>query len=58
MLEDPMMASDHKFYELTREEVQLNWMKKLNHIWFKKDREFYFHKGKAGTYHWFFMHQG
>ena len=58
MLEDPIIASNHNFYEQTREEMQLNWMKRLNHIWFNKDRKFYFQNGKAGTFHWFYMTQG
>ena len=55
---DPKLALTHKYYEMTREEIQLMWMKKINHLWFNKDREFYFHKGKHNNFHWFYLHHG
>ena len=48
------MALTHKYYEMTREEIHLMWMKKINHIWFNKDREFYFQKGSTNNFHWFY----
>ena len=55
---DDQMALTHKYYEMTREEIQLMWMKKINHIWFNKDREFYFQKGSTNNFHWFYLHHG
>jgi hypothetical protein len=37
----PEMANTHKYYEWTPQEIQENWMKKLNKAW-EIDRHFYF----------------
>jgi hypothetical protein len=37
---DPDLKLTHKYYEMTREELQLMWMKKL-HKMFKEDKEHY-----------------
>ena len=38
--------------------MQLMWMKKLNHIYFKKDRKFYFLDKHHINLEWQYVHQG
>ena len=45
MKDDPKIASTHKYYEYSPKEVQESWMRKLNYLWFHKDRKFYFQDG-------------
>ena len=47
----------HKFYDMTVEEKQVMWMKKLNYLW-NKDRDFYFNKGFSQSYFWYWAHFG
>lgn len=46
--EDPWLAQtvSHKYYEMTREELHLMWMKKMHYLW-NKNRQFYFKYGKG-----------
>ena len=55
---DPELALTHEYYEMTREEIQLMWMKKLNHLYFKKDRDFYFKTRHSVQFEWHLLHQG
>ena len=65
MVEDPVLraSQSHHHYEMTREEMMQAWMKKLNYLWFHKDREFYFKTGKKARglnpfSYWFFNYFG
>ena len=40
--DDPEFGKTHKYNEMTREEVQLDWMRKLHHAFKTKDRKMYF----------------
>ena len=57
---DPVLKPTHKFYEQTREEIQLGMMKKLNHNYFKSEesRQKYFHARPTSSYIWSYAHQG
>jgi hypothetical protein len=59
ILEDPFLREtvSHKYYELTREELQSMWMKKLNHLYFK-NKDFYFGNGLTQNSYWFWYHFG
>lgn len=60
MVEDPFLreGQSHKYYEMTREEQMQLWMKRLHHLWFKKDREFYFKTGISPFSYWFLLYFG
>ena len=57
-MEDPNLALTHKFYEMEPAERQLMWMKKLNYLWFNKDRKFYFTDGNSPEYNWIWQYHG
>ena len=46
-----------KYYEMSREEIQHMWMKKLNHLW-NFNMNFYFKKGLTSSYNWYWAHLG
>ena len=52
------MQKTHKYYEMTPKEKQEMWMKKMNYIWFNKDREFYFRNASSDEFNWSWLHQG
>ena len=41
-LDDEVLKNTHKYYEWTPSQIQMYWFKKMNHLYFKKDRKFYF----------------
>ena len=43
---------------MTPKEIQEMWMKKLNYMWFHKDRDFYFKDGSKDEFNWPWVHQG
>ena len=61
MKEDPMMANNHKFYEMTVKEKKVHQFKKLNHIWHKypdKRRDFFCGRMKPDRCYWYYPGQG
>lgn len=56
---DPEIAwsVSEKYYEMSREEIQHMWMKKLNHLW-NFNKNFYFKKGLTSSYNWYWAHLG
>ena len=57
ILSDPAnMMTPHSLYEWSVEDIQLNWMKKLNYIYFNLDKDFYFKGENYIGYNWFYMH--
>ena len=56
--EDPAFGSTHHYYEMTREEVQLNWMRKLHHVLKTKDHKMYLQTRPATELQWNWTHQG
>ena len=48
---DPDLKLTHKYYEMTREEIQLMWMKKL-HKMYMTDKEHYFGRSPTPQYFW------
>lgn len=57
-LNDDVLKSTHKYYEWTPAQIHLNWYKKLNHLYFNKDRKFYFATAPLPEYQWNWSHQG
>ena len=55
---DPKLRQVHKYVEWTPKEIQENWMRKLNYLWFNKDKKFYFQNGAGLEMSWFWLHQG
>ena len=57
---DSNLNLTHKFYEMTNEEKQQMWMKKLKYLWFKspESRKLYFQNGNYPQYGWAFAHHG
>jgi len=56
--EHPEMTNTHKYYDMTGEEKQHFWMKKMHYMWFKmpKDRrQLYFKFGSNLRFVWYFM---
>lgn len=55
---DPKLQTTHKTFEMTPQEKQEAWFKKLNYLYFRsaESRQKYFFERPAGTFHWSFLH--
>jgi acyl-CoA oxidase len=58
MENDPILRNTHKFYEMTVEEQRISWFKKTNHLYFNKDRKFYFEQRMKPEFAWPTHYQG
>ena len=54
---DPVLKTTHQYYEWTREEIQYNWMKKLNYM-YHKDKKRYFGQMPNVRFNWIVLHHG
>lgn len=54
----PEIANSHVIYEYTPEELQHRWMKKMNHMYFKLNKDFYFKDRPPVEYSWHWAHHG
>ena len=52
MEEDPKMAKSHKEYEYSPKELQEMIQKKMNYIWYNKERKSYFSDFAELDYYW------
>lgn len=50
----PFLRNTHKYYEMTRYEMQEMWMKKLKYIWDNLDRKIYFDYDPNLKFKWFY----
>jgi len=59
-IEDPELHLTHTYYEMTVEEKQKMWMKRINHLWFKGEeyRKRYFFTRPTVDYFWMFSYHG
>ena len=54
----PEIANTHKWYEYTPEELKLGWYKKVNHMYFKLNKDLYFKDRPPVDYSWHWAHHG
>ena len=54
----PFIRNSHKYYEMTRQETQVMWMKKLKYIWDNLDRKLYFDHDPNLKFKWFYLFFG
>ena len=57
---DPKLRLHHRYYEMTVEEKQMAWFKKMNHLYFKspKNKQMYFTNNTRANFFWPTAHQG
>ena len=58
MKDDPMLANNHHFYEMTVKEKRIHQYKKLNHIWNTypdRRKEFFGGYEKPNKCNWYYM---
>jgi len=60
IIENPALAASPQYYEMTTEEKQLSWFKKLNYIWTQmpEARKRYFLMQPQLSFKWFYIHRG
>ena len=60
LVEYPEMGNTHKFYEMSPDEKQQFWFKKLHFIWTKLPgkRKMYFTSNENLYFQWYFSHLG
>lgn len=57
MEKHPILANNHKFYDSSRHELNMHWMKKVNFM-ANYDRKYFFNGYCHPLYSWGVFHQG